>query len=275
MKKFRSASVGLIYRKELLDIVRDRRTLVSMILIPLLIFPIIFMGFSSLAMKQMEKLESKNYAVGVKNAENWIEISSPLKDMEQLTILEVGEPVDTLRSRVADGILKAAVIFPDARMRSGDGHESPEIIMYLDESSEESQIVARKIREKLREMKDTLISRSLREINVSESILTPFALSEENVATEEQMTGMILGMLLPYMMIILTLTGGMYPAMDLAAGEKERSTLETLLVTPVGRMEIVLGKFFYRSNHFSGHCDDVIAIDGVSHWFWTDQYNVQ
>ncbi|HRE09004.1 MAG TPA: ABC transporter permease subunit, partial [Opitutaceae bacterium] len=49
--------------------------------------------------------------------------------------------------------------------------------------------------------------------------------------------------IIPYLVILLCFTGAMYPAMDITAGEKERGTLETLLCSPVGRTEIVLGKF--------------------------------
>ena len=76
-----------------------------------------------------------------------------------------------------------------------------------------------------------------------ETVLKPFDWKEENVATGEQMGGKILGSILPYLMILLTLQGGIYAAIDLTAGEKEKATLETLLVSAASRFDIVMGKF--------------------------------
>src|SRR5262249_27039085 len=65
-----------------------------------------------------------------------------------------------------------------------------------------------------------------------------------NVAPPEKVGGNVFGGLIPYLIVILCFTGAMYPAIDLTAGEKERGTMETLLCSPVNRLNIVLGKFF-------------------------------
>ena len=66
---------------------------------------------------------------------------------------------------------------------------------------------------------------------------------EVDIATTQEKFGKAIGGFLPYIFVIFCFIGIMYPAIDLAAGEKERGTLETLLTTPVGRFEILLGKF--------------------------------
>jgi sodium transport system permease protein len=63
-----------------------------------------------------------------------------------------------------------------------------------------------------------------------------------NVASPKQTTGVVLGMILPYVMIVMCLAGAIYPAIDMTAGEKERGTLETLLSSPASRTHLVLGK---------------------------------
>src|SRR6185369_6116265 len=70
-----------------------------------------------------------------------------------------------------------------------------------------------------------------------------FDVERKNVAPPEKVGGATIGGIIPYMIIILCFTGAIYPAIDLTAGEKERGTMETLLCSPVGRTEIVLGKF--------------------------------
>ena len=71
----------------------------------------------------------------------------------------------------------------------------------------------------------------------------PFEIRTENVAPPEKVGGNAFGGFIPYLLILLSFTGVIYPAIDLMAGEKERGTLETLLCSPAGRLEIVLGKF--------------------------------
>jgi sodium transport system permease protein len=71
----------------------------------------------------------------------------------------------------------------------------------------------------------------------------PFDIHRANVAPPEKVGGNLFGGIVPYIIIILCFTGAMYPAMDLTAGEKERGTMETLLCSPVGRVDLVLGKF--------------------------------
>ncbi len=77
-----------------------------------------------------------------------------------------------------------------------------------------------------------------------ENLIQPFRIEQKNVASAEKVSGAIIGGLVPYFIIILCLSGAMYPAMDLTAGEKERGTIETILSSPVSRVHLVLGKFF-------------------------------
>ena len=87
-------------------------------------------------------------------------------------------------------------------------------------------------------MKERLAQRE-----VPASVLKPFSIVRQNVAPPAKVTGNALGGILPYLIIMLCLTGAMYPALDVTAGEKERGTMETILCCPVGRTELVLGKF--------------------------------
>ena len=80
--------------------------------------------------------------------------------------------------------------------------------------------------------------------NVPDSALKPFEIKEHNVAPPEKVGGAAFGGVIGYMVILLCLTGSMYPAMDITAGEKERGTMETILSSPISRVDLVFGKFF-------------------------------
>ncbi len=79
--------------------------------------------------------------------------------------------------------------------------------------------------------------------DIASELLRPFQTIHNNVATPQKLAGKFMGGLIPYMIILMSFLGAMYPASDLAAGEKERGTMETLLVAPATRGEFVMGKY--------------------------------
>ena len=108
------------------------------------------------------------------------------------------------------------------------------------------------------------VQTALRERGLSESLVTPFKIESKNVAPPEKVGGNAIGGFVPYMIIILCFTGEMYPAMDLTAGEKERGTMETLLCSPVNRINIVLGKFLLVLTASAATVALAIAMMGLS-----------
>ncbi len=107
-----------------------------------------------------------------------------------------------------------------------------------------STIAMEKLRGRLWDYEDSVVAGRLNKRKMDESLLHPVDIKSENIASKEKMGGFMLSMFLPYIIIILALTGAMYPAIDLTAGEKERGTLETILVSSVSRGELATGKFF-------------------------------
>jgi len=92
-------------------------------------------------------------------------------------------------------------------------------------------------------LRDRAIRERLEARHLPETLIRPFDIKQQNVAPPEKVGGAILGGLVPYFVILLCLTGAMYPAMDLTAGEKERGTIETILCSPVSRTPSGAGKF--------------------------------
>ncbi len=115
-------------------------------------------------------------------------------------------------------------------------------ILY-DGSDDRSQRAQGLARERLQAWNDTLLARRLDAARLPSTFATPLAVADSSVATAEETGGYALGRFLPLILVMMTLLGTFYPAIDLAAGEKERGTLETLLTAPVPAAEIVAGKF--------------------------------
>src|SRR5437868_12762690 len=95
----------------------------------------------------------------------------------------------------------------------------------------------------LKAYRDQVVKDRLAAKNVPISVLTPFDIHQENVAPPEKVSGATVGGFIGYMVVLLCMTGAMYPAIELTAGEKERGTMETILSSPISRMNLVLGKF--------------------------------
>jgi sodium transport system permease protein len=102
---------------------------------------------------------------------------------------------------------------------------------------------ANRLEKFFRDLRDRAIRERLEAKHLPENMVRPFDIKQQNVASPEKVGGALIGGLVPYFIILLCLTGAMYPAMDLTAGEKERGTIETILCSPVSRTHLVLGKF--------------------------------
>ena len=106
-----------------------------------------------------------------------------------------------------------------------------------------------------------LVKNKLAEVNISETILEPAKSVARNLASSREQIGSIVGGILPYFFIIFCMIGCMYPAIDLAAGEKERGSLETLLVSSASRFEIYMGKLLTVA--LSGFISAMASIVGL------------
>src|SRR5260370_90626 len=115
--------------------------------------------------------------------------------------------------------------------------------IYYYEGEIKSDFGARRGETSLNEYKEKIVAARLKAKDVPASVLSPFEIKKENAAPPEKVSGAGIGSFIGYMVIILSMTGAMYPAIDLTAGEKERGTMETILSSPVSRLDLVLGKF--------------------------------
>jgi len=246
--KFKGTSV--VFLKELKDILRDRRTILSMILFPVAIFPIIGFGSAKFALMQAKKMQEKTSTV-VWIGENDVNyLADQVAEIPGIDLL-----LQTLDSSQAIELLneksiEAFVIVPpdfqnslESMVEAETGVEVPPINIYLKETRTQSTMVRRKIVSVLTAVRQEITAAYLRNAQMPIEMINPFNIESHNIASRKEMGSQVIAAFLPYIIILMALTGAMYPAIDLTAGEKERGTLETLLVAGVDRMDIVLGKF--------------------------------
>ncbi len=247
--------VRKIFFKELLEVYRDKRTLFSTILLPLILYPVIFIGVSSLMTRQNQKMEEETKVIALENFDNYADYDNEELDFVVENIQQKLTSDDKIKifngESEIDTLLKEGVIHTIVRLDSISFKE-PQTYYFeykYDGSSDKSSLALDKVKSIISDFEKDLIRVRLSKITdlaEDDAYLNP--LSQEakltNVASSQQMLGMVVGRLLPYLLIMLLISGGAVVATDLVAGEKERKTLETLLVSSVSRNEIVMGKFF-------------------------------
>jgi sodium transport system permease protein len=234
-------NIGIVYRKELTEALRDRRTLISTLLVPLLLFPLLSVGFGALAVTLVKKAEEETPKVMLLGGADSPAVLEALRTSKKI---EVVPATSDWKDKIINKEIRAAIAIPDGFEASlaQQNHQTIEIYKY--EGELKSSISADTVERNLKAYRDKVIETRLDANHVPASVLTPFLIKQDNVAPPEKVGGAAFGGIIGYMVILLCLTGGMYPAMDLTAGEKERGTMETILSSPISRLDLVLGKFF-------------------------------
>lgn len=231
----RATNVLKVLRKELRETLRDRRTIIVMVVVPVFLYPVLLVVIEQMAIFGQRSLEQAPVQVAVSDAD-----SSALRLLEAdpaLTLVAMG---DSPEDRVRAGQVDAALRF-QARPDDPLGTLDAEIV--FDASRDRSRRAQEVLRDRLAEIGDTLLARRLLERGLPESFAVPLRVEQTSVATPERLGGYALGRFLPLLLMMMTLLGAFFPAIDLTAGEKERGTLETLLTSPLSNREIVSGKF--------------------------------
>jgi sodium transport system permease protein len=232
-------NTGIVYRKELLDSLRDRRTIISMIVVPLLVMPVLMLGMGTMAARLVIRARQEIPKVMVLGGED-----SPktLAALRALKTIEVAPASQDYTNLISEKRIRAAVEIPagfDAALQSG---ERQTVQIYVYEGEMKSSFGAQPIDQFFRQLRDATLNERLAAHNFPERLLRPFEIRQSNVAPPKKVSGNLIGSVIPYVLILMCLTGAIYPAVDLTAGEKERGTMETLLTSPVGRTHLVMGK---------------------------------
>ena len=236
----RLSNIVIVYRKELVDSLRDRRTLVSMIAVPLLIMPLLMIGFGAVSLALVGRAMKEVPAVMILGGEDSPRLMAELHAMNDVRLVP---PNPDYAEEISNKQIRAAVQIPeefDAKLASG---EPATVRIFMYEGEMKSGFGADRLQRFFERLRDRSVRDQLEARHLPASLAHPFDIVEQNVAPPEKVGGAILGGLVPYFVILLCMTGAMYPAMDLTAGEKERGTMETILCSPVSRTHLVLGKF--------------------------------
>lgn len=234
-------AVGIVYRKEFTEWVRDRRTLISTVLVPLLMFPVLIVGIVGVSSVLVGKAKEEVPKVMVLGGEDSPRVLESLRNFKKVAVVPYAA---NWKAQISDKEIRAAAGIPTGfQLALDEGAPSEPVRLYFYEGELKSSFGVDRLKEFFEDYRKTVVEKRLAAKNIPASALKPFDVKQENVAPPEKVSGATIGTFVGYMVIILSMTGAIYAAIDLTAGEKERGTMETILSSPISRLDLVLGKF--------------------------------
>lgn len=263
-------NVRILLRREIIDQLRDRRMLLLMFVLPVLLYP--FLGLCFLQVSQftretpsrilvafsMDEAEfiSRNADFPVPLLQEDLQRFNPAlfseKSKANLLLLTMQKTAGQngielanaeLNSKSFDAVLVFSTLdFLGKDNQNTQDNKADPVIIYTT-AQEKSVIAQSRLEQVLNRWNRQLGTKRLEDAGLAENFASPLSFSSSDIAEKTQFQGASLwSKILPIMLILWALTGAFYPAIDLCAGEKERGTLETLLCSPTKRSEIVFGK---------------------------------
>ncbi len=228
----------IVFKKEIIDTFRDRKTIISSIIIPIIIFPLIafFMGLGSSDLVK-ERTKPVDIALVFEKENSFTEY---LKNNKEVNIKKVKDTKEALDKLDIKAIVKVDNEF-DKKIKKG---EKPKIEILYDNTSQKSDMAYSRITETISNYSQVIVEERLKKADIDPELLQPIDIEGTTVSKEGGEGIMIFAMMLPFMLTIWSAVGGIPAATDLGAGEKERQTLEPLLATQADRTSILMGKYF-------------------------------
>ena len=228
-----------VFAKEMIDSLRDRRSIMGALVMPI-IGPLMFaMMFSLLAKKHDSE---KPLELAISGGEH---APALVLFLEQHEVI-LNDAPDDFEEQVREGDLGVVLVIDEEFGTAFSAGRPAPLRLFLDESNEDTSTPIRRIRGKLREYSQSIGALRLLARGVTPSLIAPLKLEEIDLSTPQKLGARLLGMI-PMFAFLAAFMGGMNVAIDATAGERERGSLEPLLINPAPRLGIVLGKWLATS----------------------------
>lgn len=231
-------TVLAIFGKEILETRRDRRTIIVALLLPVVMMPVVTLGIPYLSQRQQQVQARMPALVAVVNRRAAAAMVALGVTRQLIRVTEVPDAPKALREGRVDAVLEIPADF-QARIARG----RVAVTVLYDESRTASMVARQRLAELVGSYTILVTEGRLRAKGLTREDLAPIEVRERNVADERRLGGVLLAGLLPFFISIWAVLGGQHAALDLGAGEKERRTLEAILVSPPSRWQLSMGKF--------------------------------
>ena len=226
-----------VYKKEVLENLRDRRSLFNSVLLGPILFPILFIGLAYFAGSKQEERAEKILEIPVVGAQHAPNLINFMKQQGVIILPAPQDPEAAVKAQDVQVIIRIPEKFTEQWITG-----KPAVVEVIaDPSRRESDIPMRRVKGLLHGYGAQIGRLRLQLRGVSPTVRSAIMVKDVDLSTP-QSRGMLVMIMLPYVLMITAFTGGMHLAIDSTAGEKERKSLEPLLINPVPRWQIMLGK---------------------------------
>jgi sodium transport system permease protein len=232
----------LIAKKEFLELSKDKKTMFLAFVLPFLLYPAIFGMMAKLGKRDEAQNRNKASRVYVTDPSG---VVVPLLKADPRRFDLVTRPESDPRQALKDQKLDLIVEVDAKASEALQKQETFTLAVTVDQSERASEVALKRLKEVLEPQKQSWVRTRLESLQASAQLAEPLKLDVKDAADSTLKAGKVLGMLLPYMLMIMMYTGSMQHGIYATAGEKERHTLLSLMATRLPRKQIILGKLLY------------------------------
>lgn len=226
--------IWTVFQKELLDLFRDRKTLLGTFLVPLVIIPFVFF-LLGMSYSNVEKEARAYVPIAIHGTSG---LTAALEKIPGARILEPENAEQALQG----GMLRAIVTIPSGFDETIAAGRTGALTVAYDSTNQKSVYARDVIEQTVKAYSQEIVAQRLQHAGLSPKAIEPIASTYQNVATEERLSGGMLAGIIPLMLVVSLASGGVAAANDLVAGEKERGTLESLMTAPIAANQILTAK---------------------------------
>ena len=226
----------IIIKKELTELLRDKKTIINSIVLPTLLIPILMFGGIKVSQMIQESNQQKKVKLGLVNAPDDF---MKLVINDTLNTITTYDGTQDFKALINDGNIQSALVFPKDWQTKMDSLTVAEVLVHRNGTKDNvNGRVSKLIETYTSQLKEKRIS----QLQIPVEKMTPMIKTYVEVGEQKELIGKRVGGFIPYI-FILTLWGGcLLAAIDLVTGEKERKTIETTLSLPVSKFSVLMGK---------------------------------
>ncbi|TMM58274.1 ABC transporter permease [Maribacter algarum] len=245
----------VIIKKELTELLRDKKTIINSIVLPTLLIPVLMFGGLKVSQMIQKSNQEKKVQIGLVNAPDDFKSLVVSDTLNQVTNYD--ESID-FKTLIDDGTIQSALVFSsDWRVRM-DSLESSEVYIYQNGTKDNvNSRVSAMLEEYSARLKETRIT----QLKIPVEKMTPFVKNVVEVGEQKELIGKRVGGFIPYIFILTMWGGCLLAAIDLVTGEKERKTIETTLSLPISKFKVLMGKAIVAS--FLGFIPALLNLIGL------------
>ena len=269
----------VIFQKELKRIFTDRRLLVMIIVVPLVMLPLMYSIMAKVGKSRAKDISEYTSQIYVCEGEQTDPLvmnrfMDGLKSQNSKIISISRDDMGAIKKLIEEKQVQLLISFPNNIEKDLAIYKPFDMHIFYNTTSDYSEHALRKVKDLFDKISKEIIQERIADKGLSENILKPLTINdtltkeEVNLAKEGSKAGKILGIMLPFFLLIYLFANAMQVGLDIVAGEKERGTLAILLVNRVDRLSIVLGKLFaVMIAAFAGAASSVIGLIIASRFF--------